>query len=69
MYHSIQVGDKLNATCAPCPKSGGCVRECAGGKIDSIGAAEKFRGCTHIKGKLEITLRSGGKHLLRSEMK
>lgn len=54
----IQVGDIYNATCARC--RGGCVRECAGGKIDSVAAAEQFRGCTHIKGKLEITLRAGG---------
>ncbi|XP_026758782.1 insulin-like receptor isoform X2 [Galleria mellonella] len=55
----MEVGDVETATCIPCPKTG-CVRECSGGKIDSIAAAERYRGCTHINGKLEITLRASG---------
>lgn len=55
----MEVGNETNATCQPCPRSG-CVRECLGGKIDSVATAEQFRGCTHIKGKMEFTLRSSG---------
>ncbi|XP_046978161.1 insulin receptor-like [Vanessa cardui] len=55
----MEVGNLSNSTCEPCPLSG-CVRECLGGKIDSVTSAEHFRGCTHVKGTLEITLRAGG---------
>lgn len=54
-----QDGDKSNSTCVPCPQSG-CLLECPGGKIDSVASAEYYRGCTHVKGTLEITLRAGG---------
>ncbi|XP_026320144.1 insulin receptor-like isoform X2 [Hyposmocoma kahamanoa] len=50
---------KLNPRCEPCAPSG-CNRECPGGKIDSIDSIEAFRGCTHLKGSLEISLRAGG---------
>lgn len=53
-----QVGNNNNATCERCKS--GCNQECAGAKIDSITTAELFRGCTHIKGTLEISLRTGG---------
>lgn len=55
----MEVEYEGNYTCQPCPAKG-CVKECAGGKIDSVAAAEQFRGCTHIKGKLEIALRTSG---------
>ncbi|XP_026738926.1 insulin-like receptor isoform X2 [Trichoplusia ni] len=55
----MEDGDAHNLTCKPCPKSL-CVKECRGGKIDSVAAAAQFRGCTHIKGQLEITVRSSG---------
>ncbi|KAJ0182393.1 hypothetical protein K1T71_001762 [Dendrolimus kikuchii] len=55
--------DNKTSTCQPCPKTG-CTRECMGGKIDSVATAEQFRGCTHIKGKLEISLRASGGNTL-----
>ncbi|CAG9135656.1 unnamed protein product [Plutella xylostella] len=55
----MEAGDARNSTCSPCP-AGGCVRECGGGTIDSVNAAEQFRGCTHVKGTLTITLRASG---------
>ncbi|XP_041975458.1 insulin-like receptor isoform X2 [Aricia agestis] len=55
----MEVGEKENSRCQECPENG-CVHECSGGKIDSIASAELFRGCTHIKGTLEITLRAIG---------
>lgn len=59
----MEVGNNKTSTCQPCPKSG-CTRECLGGKIDSVATAEQFRGCTHIKGKLEISLRASGGNTL-----
>ncbi|CAB3240968.1 unnamed protein product [Arctia plantaginis] len=57
----MEKGSAGNATCQPCPPSG-CNKVCSGGKIDSVASAEQFRGCTHINGKLEISIRnSGGK--------
>ncbi|XP_075974749.1 insulin-like receptor [Anticarsia gemmatalis] len=53
----MERGTIENATCEQCSESG-CVKECAGNKIDSIASAEMFTGCTHIKGKLEIALRA-----------
>ncbi|CAH2236371.1 jg10751 [Pararge aegeria aegeria] len=55
----MEVGDKHNSTCQRCPNSG-CKLDCSGGKIDSITSAELFRGCTHVKGTLDISLRTGG---------
>ncbi|XP_013134628.1 PREDICTED: insulin-like receptor [Papilio polytes] len=55
----MEVGDVHNGTCRPCLPAG-CVRECNGGRVDSVAAAEHFRGCTRIKGTLEITLRASG---------
>ncbi|KAK6624304.1 hypothetical protein RUM44_011163 [Polyplax serrata] len=44
--------------CRPC--NGTCKKECPGGSINSISSAQKFAGCTHIKGSLEIHLRFAG---------
>ncbi|KAL0901343.1 hypothetical protein ABMA27_006622 [Loxostege sticticalis] len=55
----MEVGDASTARCTPCPGQR-CKRECPGVKIDSVAAAEQFRGCTHIKGTLEITVRATG---------
>ncbi|XP_061385952.1 insulin-like receptor isoform X3 [Danaus plexippus] len=55
----MEVGTRNNSTCEPCPASG-CVRECPGGKVDSVASAEDFRGCTHIKGTLDISVRARG---------
>ncbi|XP_063823056.1 insulin-like receptor isoform X2 [Ostrinia nubilalis] len=55
----MEDGDVSNARCTPCPGQR-CKRECTGAKIDSVAAAEQFRGCTHIKGTLEIAVRATG---------
>ncbi|CAK1540177.1 unnamed protein product [Leptosia nina] len=55
----METGEAHNSRCEPCPASG-CKRDCEGGKIDSVASAEKFRGCTHIRGVLEIALRASG---------
>ncbi|KAG5880193.1 hypothetical protein JTB14_006626 [Gonioctena quinquepunctata] len=44
-------------TCDPC--GGRCNKTCDGINIDSITVAKQLRGCTHIKGALEIQLRGG----------
>ncbi|XP_069673154.1 insulin-like receptor isoform X2 [Periplaneta americana] len=48
--------------CTPC--KGPCRRECPGVSVDSIAAAQKMRGCTYIKGSLEIQIR-GGKNVVK----
>ncbi|XP_045769194.1 insulin receptor-like isoform X2 [Maniola jurtina] len=55
----MEVGSRYNSTCQRCPNRG-CNQECLGGKIDSITSAELFHGCTHVKGTLDISLRTGG---------
>ncbi|XP_013197113.2 insulin receptor [Amyelois transitella] len=55
----MEEGDEKNASCVPCPGAW-CRNNCSGAKIDSIAAVEQFRGCTHVRGKLEIALRSSG---------
>jgi hypothetical protein len=32
--------------------------------VDSIATAQKMRGCTHIKGSLEIQIRGGSEYQL-----
>ncbi|CAG9796449.1 unnamed protein product [Diatraea saccharalis] len=54
-----KTGDKATARCMSCPDAR-CKRECNGARIDSVAAAEQFRGCTHIKGTFEISLRATG---------
>nr|WML96173.1 insulin receptor [Colaphellus bowringi] len=44
-------------TCDPC--GGRCNKTCDGINIDSITVAKQLRGCTHIKGALEIQIRGG----------
>ncbi|KAJ8986209.1 hypothetical protein NQ317_009915, partial [Molorchus minor] len=43
--------------CTPC--GGRCEKYCDGINIDSIQLAKQLRGCTHIKGSLEIQIRGG----------
>ncbi|XP_014256336.1 insulin-like receptor [Cimex lectularius] len=52
----ILKGQKRNQ-CEPC--EGVCKKECPGANVDSIAAAQKLRGCTYIKGALEIQIRGG----------
>ncbi|KAL0128719.1 hypothetical protein PUN28_003826 [Cardiocondyla obscurior] len=51
---------------ASCRKCEGrwCPKECSGANVDSISSAQKLRGCTHIKGSLEIQIR-GGKNIVK----
>ncbi|KAG8231626.1 hypothetical protein J437_LFUL012555, partial [Ladona fulva] len=48
--------------CERCNDS--CRKECEGASINSISSAQKFRGCTYIKGSLEIQIR-GGKNIVK----
>ncbi|XP_059487087.1 insulin-like receptor [Neocloeon triangulifer] len=51
------------STCKPCYGSQ-CRKECEGINVESIQTAQRLRGCTYIKGGLEITIR-GGKNIVR----
>lgn len=52
-------GPRTRFNCVPC--DGPCKKECEGVLIDSIAAAQKLTGCTHITGSgIEIQLRHGG---------
>lgn len=51
-----------NYSCEPC--KGQCRKECQGVNVDSIATAQKMRGCTYIKGSLEIQIR-GGKNVVK----
>ncbi|XP_054263486.1 insulin-like peptide receptor [Macrosteles quadrilineatus] len=50
--------DAAGTTCVPC-KGGKCHKWCHGLSIENIGDAEMLRGCTHIQGSLEISIRTG----------
>lgn len=54
--------DDNNMTCKQCNKT--CLKECTASSIDSIATAQKLRGCTHIRGSLEIQIR-GGKNIVK----
>lgn len=45
-----------------CKKCGekGCKRDCPAGIIDTISAAQRYRGCTHIKGSFVINIKNQG---------
>lgn len=47
----------VNNTCVHC--GGRCEKICDGINVDSIALAKQLRGCTHIKGSLEIQIRAG----------
>ncbi|XP_046398133.1 insulin-like peptide receptor [Ischnura elegans] len=56
-----------NNSCERCNSS--CRKECPGNNVDSIAAAQELRGCTYIKGALEIQIRGigneeGGKNIV-----
>lgn len=50
--------------CEPCKDK--CRKICSGTSIDSISAAQNLRGCTYIKGSLEIVIKTG-KHKTTAE--
>ncbi|GIY26330.1 insulin receptor [Caerostris darwini] len=43
--------------CKPC--RGQCPKICAGAVVDSVGSAQKLKGCTQIYGSLEIQIQGG----------
>lgn len=45
--------------CEKCDENG-CKRECPPGSIDNISAAQRYRGCTHIKGSFVINIKNQG---------
>lgn len=45
--------------CEKCGESG-CKRDCPPGNIDNISAAQRYRGCTHIKGSFQINIKNQG---------
>lgn len=51
-------GESGKRECKKCV--GKCKKECITGVIDSIAAAQRYRGCTHINGSLTIQIRSQG---------
>lgn len=51
-------GESGNRHCKVCV--GKCKKECQGGTIDSFADAQRYRGCSHIKGALTIQIRSQG---------
>ncbi|EFN89247.1 Insulin-like receptor [Harpegnathos saltator] len=59
-YMDYEVGK--NVSCKKC--EGPCLKECPATNVDSIASAQKLRGCTHIKGSLEIQIR-GGKNIVK----
>jgi len=48
--------------CGWCVFIGPCRKECQGVNVDSIATAQKMRGCTYIKGSLEIQIRGGSEY-------
>ncbi|KRT86246.1 Fibronectin domain-containing protein [Oryctes borbonicus] len=54
--------DIVNRTCVPC--EGKCKKICAGRSIDNLASIQKFSGCTHINGSLEIQIRGGGQNIV-----
>nr|CAD7259749.1 unnamed protein product [Timema shepardi] len=61
-YMEMKSSDGRRYQCEPC--KGPCRKECAGVNVDSIASAQKLRGCTYIKGSLEIQIR-GGKNIVK----
>lgn len=59
-YMDDEVDRKMS--CKKC--EGPCLKECSATNVDSISSAQKLRGCTHIKGSLEIQIR-GGKSIVK----
>ncbi|XP_058788861.1 insulin-like receptor [Phymastichus coffea] len=54
-YEEYKINNQWS--CKKC--EGPCMKECGGMTVDSIASAQKLRGCTLIKGNLEIAIREG----------
>lgn len=52
--------------CEPCYDK--CRKPCMGASIDNIGTAQAFRGCTHIVGSLEISIKTGKPKVIAQEL-
>lgn len=59
-YAEVMHNKRLN--CEHC--KGPCRKECPSASVDSIASAQRLRGCTYIKGSLEIQIR-GGKSMVK----
>ncbi|XP_066996033.2 insulin-like peptide receptor [Anabrus simplex] len=57
-----EVGEGKMRRCEHC--KGQCRKECLGASVDSIASAQRLRGCTYIKGSLEIQIR-GGRNIVK----
>lgn len=54
----FSAGESGHRYCMKC--DGQCQKECESATIDSIAAAQQFRGCTRVKGSVLIQIRSQG---------
>lgn len=52
-------GKSGHRECKRCGEKG-CKKECPPGNIDTISAAQRYRGCTHIKGSFVINIKNQG---------
>ncbi|KAK7866791.1 hypothetical protein R5R35_004211 [Gryllus longicercus] len=59
-YAEVRHDGRLH--CEHC--KGPCRKECPSASVDSIASAQRLRGCTYIKGSLEIQIR-GGKSMVK----
>lgn len=50
------------SSCKEC--EGPCQKECGSGNVENIASAQALRGCTHIRGSLQIQIR-GGKNIVK----
>lgn len=60
--HQVDTPEGPLPVCLPC--KGPCRKECNPTNVDSIASAQRLRGCTYIKGALEIQI-SGGKNIVK----
>lgn len=58
--------NKAGTSCDPC--QGKCQRWCTGMSIENIGGAQIFKGCTHIRGPLEISIKTGKSKVVAQEL-
>lgn len=54
-------------SCEQC-RGGRCLKHCPGVNIENIGDAQALRGCTHIDGSLEISIRAGKPKIVMEEL-
>lgn len=57
--NSYPEGESGARRCQKCDGAS-CKKECPAGNIDSKATAQRYRGCTHIKGSLLINIRNQG---------